>query len=96
MAVTETFDRTEAYTRSGYRVNNLRKSKYGGWYGEINGVCVTWCFDFTISEVEVYNHIDKRRLRKGELDIVRLPAGFDYLPKWATSEEMAAALSKRK
>lgn len=88
-------DRTKAYTRSGHQVDNLGKSKYGGWHGDVNGITLTWCFDFTYPKMESYNPVERRRIRKGELDIVKLPIGFDYVPAWHTKEQMNIVLSKR-
>ncbi len=68
-------------TRNGLIPDAVWPSKYGGWYIQFGEVCVTYCFDFTISTADVWNRVAKRELVPGELDIVQLPADFDIYPE---------------
>lgn len=68
-------------TSCGLVINNITPSKFGGWYGHCGDVTVHYCFDFTISEIDVWNRIEQRALVPGELDIVQIPDNFNVHPE---------------
>lgn len=86
-------------TRNGLTPLEVWPSIYGGWYADFNRVTVEYCFDFTISEVDVWNRVAKRVLIPGELDFVKMADGFNWYPEehWCcySFEFIVEGLSKR-